>query len=99
MKVWTVVGHLDGNSFASVHLTRKGAFAEAIEECWDILGASPDTTFHDEFGGTCFYGTHEELMKLSSDQLKDIHRAWQEPMYMYEAGLYMNEVLATNVKP
>ena len=99
MKVWTVVGHLDGNSFASVHLTRKGALVEAIEECWDVLGATLDTTFHDENGGVCFFGSHEDLMKLSSDQLKDIHRDWLEPMYMFEGGLYMNEVISTNVKP
>ena len=99
MKVWTVVGHLDGSSFASIHMTRKGALIYAIEECWDILGASKDDDHRDEFGETCFFGSHEDLMKLSSDELRDIHRAWQEPMYMFEGGLYMNEVVPSTVKP
>ncbi len=99
MKVWTVVGHLDGSSFASIHMTRKGALIYAIEECWDILGASKDDDHRDEFGETCFFGSHEDLMKLSSDELRDIHRAWQEPMYMFEGGLYMNEVVPSTLKP
>ena len=99
MKVWTVVGHLDGSSFASIHMTRKGALIYAIEECWDILGASKDDDHRDEFGETCFFGSHEDLMKLSSDELREIHRAWQEPMYMFEGGLYMNEVVPSTLKP
>ncbi len=99
MKVWTVVGHLDGSSFASIHMTRKGALIYAIEECWDILGASKDDDHRDEFGETCFFGSHEDLMKLSSDELRDIHRAWQEPMYMFEGGLYMNEIVPSTIKP
>ena len=99
MKVWTVVGHLDGSSFASIHMTRKGALIYAIEECWDILGASKDDDHRDEFGETCFFGSHEDLMKLSSDELREIHRAWQEPMYMFEGGLYMNEIVPSTIKP
>ena len=99
MKVWTVVGHLDGSSFASIHMTRKGALIYAIEECWSILGASKDDDHRDEFCETCFFGSHEDLMRLSSDELRDIHRAWQEPMYMFEGGLYMNEVVPSTVKP
>jgi hypothetical protein len=70
----------------------------AIEECWSILGASKDDDHRDEFGETCFFGSHEDLMKLSSDELRDIHRAWQEPMYMFEGGLYMNEVVPSTIK-
>ena len=99
MKVWTVVGHLDGSSFTSVHLTQKGALVFAIEECWDILGASKENDYCDEYGRMCFFGTRQDLMKLSSEQLRDIHRSWQEPMYMFDGGLYMNEVIPTTVKP
>ena len=99
MKVWTVVGYFDGETDVTAHLTRKGALAEAIKTLWGIIGATSKTTHHDEFGETCFFGSHEDLMKRSSEELQDIYRAWQEPMYMLEGGLYMIEVIQATIQP
>ena len=61
MNIWTVVGYFDGTTDVTAHLTRKGALAEAIKTCWGIIGATSETTHHDEFGETCFFGSHEAV--------------------------------------
>jgi hypothetical protein len=99
IKVYCVVGSYEGEGFSSVHLTRKGALADAIEDIWDFLAADGSETFEDEGGNPCFHGSRAELFVMSSDELSGVLRAWQEPLWARATGQYSIDVHEQRICP
>jgi hypothetical protein len=89
MKIWTLAGAYEGRPFATTHLTRKGAYVALIEDVWEYVSPDDDERYEDEAGKPCFYGTHTDLMEMTSDELRAIRDSWMDYLHYRHDGTHM----------
>ena len=81
MNIWVVSSYYESELYASTHLTKKGAFLQAVTELYECMNIDNFETMEDFWEDYGFHGDdekpkwcpydHDKLGALSSDQLSD----------------------------
>jgi hypothetical protein len=100
MNIHSVIASYEEVLTTSVHLTRKGALICVIEDMWDFVSEvnAGEYPVKDNAGKECFLGSRADLDKMTSDELYTIFVSWLDPIWECSNGMYLIDVVKTQLQ-